>query len=71
MLRTLVYCIKPKSKADILSNLGLKNTTNNFQRAIGPALELEWLEMTNPESPNSLEQRYVITEEGKRVVKTI
>ena len=68
ILRTLVYCIKPKSKADILSNLGLKNTTNNFQRAIGPALEFKWLEMTNPKSPNNPNQRYLITEEGKRVV---
>ncbi|NDP28635.1 MAG: helix-turn-helix transcriptional regulator [Flavobacterium sp.] len=68
ILRTLAYCTKPKSKADILSNLGLKNTTNNFHRAIGHALEFKWLEMTNPESRQSPEQRYVITEEGKRVV---
>tara|TARA_R110002020_G_scaffold353334_1_gene566312 strand:+ start:370 stop:975 length:606 start_codon:yes stop_codon:yes gene_type:complete len=66
--KTLAFCVVPRSKEEILKNIGLSNTTNNFQRAIGLALELVWLEMTNPESPNSPRQRYVITEEGKKVV---
>lgn len=68
IFQTLTYCVRPKSKSEILKNLGLKNTTNNFQRIMSPALELNWLDMTNPESPNSPKQRYVISDKGKGVV---
>lgn len=68
ILKTLAFCIKPKSKAEILSNLGLKNTTNNFKRTIGLALDFDWLEMTNPEIPNNPKQHYVITDKGKRMI---
>ena len=68
IIKTLTFCLKPKSKAEILSNLGLKNTTNNFKRTIGLAIDLDWLKMTNPESPNDPKQHYLITEKGKRVI---
>lgn len=68
IIKTLTFCLKPKSKAEILSNLGLKNTTNNFKRTIGLAIDLDWLRMTNPESPNDPKQHYLITEKGKRVI---
>lgn len=68
IFKTLTFCAKPRSKSEILENLGLKNTTNNFRRVMYRALELRWLEMTNPESPNSPKQRYVISEKGKGVV---
>ena len=68
IFQTLVFCGVSRSKAEILENFELKNTTNNFRRSVGIALELSWIKMTNPESRNSPEQRYVITEEGKRVV---
>lgn len=68
IIQTLVFCGVPRSKAEILGNFELKNTTNNFRRSVGIALELYWIKMTNPDSRNSPEQRYVITEEGKSVV---
>lgn len=68
MFQTLVFCGVSRSKAEILENFELKNTTNNFKRSVGIALELSWIKMTNPESRNSPEQRYVITEKGKGVV---
>lgn len=68
IFQTLVFCGVSRSKAEILENFELKNTTNNFKRSVGMALELSWIKMTNPESRNSPEQSYVITEEGKRVV---
>lgn len=68
IIKTLTFCLKPKSKAEILSNLGLKNTTNNFKRTIGLAMDLDWLKMTNPESPNDPKQHYLITEKGKAVI---
>ncbi|MBA4300487.1 MAG: hypothetical protein C0433_10360 [Cyclobacterium sp.] len=68
ILRTLAYCIKPKSKAEILLNLGLKNTTNNFQRSIGITFDLELIKMTDAKNPNSPAQKYFTTEKGKRVV---
>lgn len=68
ILRTLAFCIKPKSKGEILQNLGLKNTTNNFQRSIGLALKLRWLVMTDPERPNSPQQKYFTSEEGRKFI---
>ncbi|GAA0878966.1 hypothetical protein GCM10009119_19340 [Algoriphagus jejuensis] len=68
IFQTLAFCTRPRTKAEILTNLNLKNTTNNFQRSVGLALELSWLEMTNPTSPNSPNQRYIVTEKGKGVV---
>lgn len=61
----LTLCLKPKTKAEILEKLRLKNTTNNFRRAVGLAFELRWLEMTDPRNPNSPNQRYITTHEGK------
>ncbi|AFL83603.1 Helix-turn-helix protein [Belliella baltica DSM 15883] len=68
ILKTLTFCIKPKSKKEILGNLGLKNTTNNFKRTISIALELNWLQMTDPISPNNPHQKYYTSEKGKKII---
>jgi transcriptional regulator with XRE-family HTH domain len=68
ILKTLTFCIKPKSKKEILGNLGLKNTTNNFKRTISIALELNWLQMTDPISPNNPHQKYFTSEKGKKII---
>ena len=45
--------------------LKLKHTPNFRKNYLNPAIEKEYLEMTIPETPNSINQKYRLTESGK------
>ena len=38
---------------------------------LGPALEQEYIEMTQPDSPNSPTQKYRLSEQGKMILSRI
>ncbi|KEO71853.1 helix-turn-helix domain-containing protein [Anditalea andensis] len=69
ILKTLIFCIRPKSKKEILHELGLINTSNNFQRVTGFIQENEWIKKTNQENPNSPKQKYITTEKGRTIIQ--
>ena len=65
----LGYCKTPKSKAEILTKIGLANHTYNYQRHIEPILAKGWLQMTIPENAKHRNQRYVTTSVGQEILK--
>ena len=69
ILSTIKYCESPKSRAEILENIGLTNRYNNFKFNILPAIECGLLEMTIPDKPKSINQKYRITEVGKNILE--
>ena len=64
----LMLCKQAKSRNELLDFLGLSNHFYNFQRHIEPLLNNNWLEMTNKESPKNRNQKYILTEKGRKLV---
>jgi len=58
------------SRKEIQQALGLKHEGNFRENYLEPALESNLIEMKYPNSPNHPKQKYLITEPGKRLIKT-
>ena len=61
------YCKQPRSLLEIAEYIGLSDRYKMKKKYIDPLLG-RYLEMTLPETPNSPNQRYVLTEEGESMV---
>ena len=59
--------MEPRSLVEIAEYLGLSDRYKMKKKYIDPLLGM-YLEMTQPETPNSPSQRYVLTEIGKGMV---
>lgn len=61
------YCSIPRTAREIMSHLGYYNNTKNMSSHVKPLLELGFLEMTEPDKPNSKNQKYrkTISNNGK------
>lgn len=68
--KTLNYCIIPKTRENLLSNIKLKYHSDNYNRYVKPLIELEWLEMTEADI-TSKNQKYRTTERGKILLQII
>ncbi len=53
------------SVQEIMSKIGLKGRRNFLQNYLQPALESGFIEMTQPNAPNSPTQKYRLTAKGK------
>ena len=60
-----------KSRTEILTFIGLKNHTDNKRKYIDPIHVYGWIEFTIPGNPKDRNQKYKITESGKRLIKLI
>ncbi len=68
-VRQMLQCIdKPLSRKEIQKKMNLKSEVNFRQRYLLPALNSKLIEMTQPDSPKSPRQKYLITEKGKQVL---
>ena len=52
------YCSIPRTAKDIMDHVGYYNNTKNMSSLVKPLLELGFLEMTEPDKPNSKNQKY-------------
>lgn len=70
-VKKLVACLKEKtlSKKEILESLDLRHRQTLEQDYINPALELGFVEMTQPDSPRSPTQKYRLTEKGSKCIR--
>lgn len=64
----LTYCIDPRTRQEILKHIGLTNTSSNFKRNAGLAMEQGWVAMTIPDKPNSRNQQYITTPAGRKAL---
>lgn len=71
VVKLLDFCRVDRSKAELLSHLGLAQVYLNYQRHILPCLQKGWLERTIPDKPNSRLQKYRLTEAGKRILEKL
>ncbi len=65
----LSACLIPKTRAEIFKLLGISNQSKNFKTHLSPMLSLGILQLTIPDKPNSKFQKYITTEEGKRLLE--
>lgn len=63
----LGYCIKPRKRTEILKQVGLTKSYQNFKNYILPLINLGLIEMTIPDSPTSPKQKYKTSEFGNEV----
>ncbi len=59
----------PMSRSEAQIVLNLKGQANFRERYLNPALDLELVEMTIPDKPRSNEQKYRLTDKGKKWVE--
>jgi len=69
IIKTLAYCIEPKTRDDIFKQLELYNNTKNYNRHVKPLIEFGWLELTQPDKLTSKNQKYKTSEVAKRLVE--
>ncbi len=68
LLHALSEQIKPMSRDELQTILGLKDRKSFRARYLKPAIDNLLITMTRPDKPNSRLQRYVITELGLKVL---
>ncbi|WP_156887667.1 Fic family protein [Desulfotignum balticum] len=69
-VRSLLMAIKgEQSKKELMAALKLTGRDNFETRYLHPALEGEFIEMTNPEKPQSRLQEYRLTDKGRAMLR--
>lgn len=67
-LDILLFCITPKSRAEIFEKIRVTNQSSNYNRFVQPLIESGYLELSIPAKPTSKLQRYLTTGEGKKIL---
>ena len=62
--RVIAACDTPRSLAELMALAGLTHRSFFRSRHLKPLLDANIVRMTNPDSPNAANQRYVLTESG-------
>ncbi|MCK5199004.1 MAG: ATP-dependent DNA helicase RecG, partial [Spirochaetales bacterium] len=67
----LLNCLKLEnySVRDLMSKLDLLHRPTFLENYLNPAIEIGFVEMTQPDSPKSPTQKYRLTEKGKETVR--
>ena len=69
-MKQLIDMVKhPALAADLMQALGETNRTRFKKNYLNPLIEMGVIKMTQPDSPKSPTQRYVLTEEGKKLLE--
>lgn len=67
--RLLNVCAGEQSRAALMATIGLKDRVSFANNYLEPALAEQFIEMTQPDSPNSPTQKYRLTDKGRNWVK--
>lgn len=69
-IKLLIDLVKQAAlAADLMQALGQTNRTRFKKNYLNPLIEAGLVKMTQPDSPNSPTQRYVLTEEGRKLLE--
>lgn len=66
-LLSVLHLKGPRRISDLMADIGLVHKATFRANYLRPALAVEWIEMTQPESPSSPAQKYRLTQLGKQV----
>jgi predicted HTH transcriptional regulator len=59
----------PRSRGEMLQAIGLTDAYGNYRRHLVPLLEQGYLARTVPDRPNSRNQRYITTSDGRQLLE--
>ena len=62
-------CLKPQKLSELMEKFGWKDRTKFRDKFVVPLLKNGLLNMTIPDKPNSRNQKYIISENGKKWMK--
>lgn len=69
-IKLLIDLVKQAAlAADLMQALGQTNRTRFKKNYLNPLIEAGLVKMTQPDSPKSPTQRYVLTEEGRKLLE--
>jgi ATP-dependent DNA helicase RecG len=68
MKKILAILSKPSSTAQVLKKLGYSRRTGNYDDSLKKLLSADLIAMTLPDTPRSKNQKYRLTEKGKRLL---
>jgi ATP-dependent DNA helicase RecG len=66
-----IVATSPKSSAEILEAMDLSRQTKNKKKHIDPLLDLSWIAYTIPKNPKHRNQKYTLSEAGKKLSKLL
>lgn len=66
-LLSVLHLNGPRKISELMADIGLVHKATFRTNYLRPALAVEWIEMTHPESPSSPAQKYRLTQLGKQV----
>jgi DNA-binding PadR family transcriptional regulator len=64
----LKECSEAVSRGQLMEVMGLKDRANFSKTHLEPALAQGWVEMTLPQTPNSPNQKYRVTDKGRALL---
>ena len=67
----LKVLVGEKSRQELQDALELKDRRNFRENYINPAIERNFIELKYPDSPNHPKQRYLLTEKGRELLKSL
>jgi len=71
-VKRLIFILKGSmSRVDIMSVLQLKHRPSFIYNYLTPAISMDLIAMEFPDNPNHKNQRYYLTEKGKRLKTTL
>lgn len=68
--KVLEFCKVAKSMSELQVKFGFGNRTYFKRKMLDPLISLQLIEMTNPNNPKASNQKYVITNNGSKFLKT-
>jgi ATP-dependent DNA helicase RecG len=70
--KLLEFCLRPKTRKEILEEaLGVSNQTKNFRTNVLLLLEYGLLKRTQPDKPQSKNQKYITTHDGEKLLRLL
>ncbi len=71
LISVLQFCLQPRTRINILQNIGLTNHFKNYKKHVLSAVNQGLLNLSIPENPRNRNQKYVTTDKGKQFLNSI
>ena len=67
--KMLEFCTVPRSMTELQDNLGFSNRSYFKAKTLDPLIDARLVKMTNPDKPRASNQKYVVSDNGFRLLE--
>jgi len=71
VIKILNFCLIERTRKEILGYINLTNVYLNYKRHINTLVNKSFLELTIPDKPKSIKQKYITSADGMKLLKLI